>query len=48
MIIRKTSKTIKKKIYRNRYDLATTVALYRKVTYWFLFVPVYSYDVFID
>ena len=42
MIIRKTSKTIQKRIYRNAFDARPTRTLYRVDTVWFLFIPLYS------
>lgn len=49
MIIRKTQKTKVKKIRRDSYLTSQKKpALYRVTTYWFLFVPVFSYEEFID
>lgn len=48
MLFRKTSKTKVKKIFRNNDGGYKTKSLYRVTTYWFLFLPVYSYDEFIS
>lgn len=43
-MIRKTSCTIKKKIYRGEFDREKQSALYIRTTFWLLFIPIYSYD----
>ncbi len=48
MLVRKTPSTKQKKIYRGRFDYKKESALYRVTTYWFLFVPVYSFEQIID
>jgi hypothetical protein len=48
MIIRKTIKTKVKKIFRGKNENYKENALYRVVTYWFIFIPVYQCEQFID
>lgn len=48
MIFNKTSKTIKKRIWRNTEDERKKQAIYRVTTYWLLFVPLYSKQECID
>lgn len=48
MIFRKTHGTEKRKIFRGKHDIKKEAALYRKYTYWFLFIPVYTTYEFID
>ena len=48
MLITKTLSTKKKKIFRGKFDAKKESALYRVTTYWFLFIPVYSKQEFID
>ena len=48
MLIRKTMRTKKKKIWTGKFDSKKSSTLYRVTTYWFLFLPVYSSETFID
>tara|TARA_R110000850_G_scaffold100316_4_gene207521 strand:- start:8376 stop:8522 length:147 start_codon:yes stop_codon:yes gene_type:complete len=48
MIFRKTHNTKKKKVLRGKFDTKKESALYRVYTYWFLFIPVYQYEEFIE
>lgn len=48
MIIRKTHRTKRKKIYRDKHALDKIYALYRVTTYWFLCIPIYQTEQFID
>jgi len=48
MLIRKTSKTVQKKIFRSAHDSYKKSVLYRVTTFWFLFIPVYSYSEFLN
>ena len=46
MIIRRTIKTVQKEIYMGKDHKYKSKVLFTKVTFWFLFIPVYSYTVF--
>jgi len=48
MIIRKTVTTLQKRIWRDKCATSKSWALYRVITYWFLFIPIYRYEQFID
>ena len=48
MIIRKTISTRIKGIYRDKYEDKKTKALYRVTTYWFLIIPIYQKEEFLD
>lgn len=48
MLIRKTLSTKQKKIFRGNFDCKKESALYRVTTYWFLFIPVYQFEQFIE
>ena len=48
MIVTMTHSTVKKDIFRGRYDVKKERALYRKYTYWFLFIPIYTRYEFIE
>ena len=47
-MIRVTSKTMQKKIYKDKDDIHKKPAIYRVVTWWFLFIPIYSKQTFLD
>ena len=42
MIIRVTHKTMIKKMYRSKDETNKRCAIYKVVTWWFCFIPVYS------
>jgi hypothetical protein len=44
MLIRKTLSTKQKRIFRRKLDDYKEAALYRVTTYWFLFLPFYSFE----
>ena len=47
-MIRVTHKTIIKGIYKSKDDDCRRRALYKVVTWWFLFIPIYSKQTFLD
>lgn len=49
MLIRKTHSTRIKKIYRNKYKSDQKErALYRVITVWFLFIPIYQKEELVE
>jgi len=44
MIISRTSSTKIKRIWTGVYDQSKTEVLYRTTTYWFLIIPLYTYE----
>lgn len=48
MLFRKTHSTKKKNIYKDKDIDYKHVSLYMVYTYWFLFIPVYTIEEFVE